>query len=60
MMLAAEWAKLGKLQTLRRSLLILHGGVVLPLALTTLQCDLFSCHITSLATRCLCAPFTNV
>src|SRR5579859_4787732 len=45
MVLAAEWAVLFKLQPLRHGLLVLHAGVVLPLALGALQCDLFPRHV---------------
>jgi hypothetical protein len=45
MMLAAERTELFHLETLSRRLLILHAGVVLPLALGALKCNLFARHI---------------
>jgi uncharacterized membrane protein (DUF441 family) len=45
MVLAAERAEFFNLQPLRHGLLILHAGVVLPLALGALQCDLFPRHV---------------
>src|SRR5229473_1414362 len=45
MVLAAERAELLNLQPLCHGLLVLHAGVVLPLALGALQSDLFPRHV---------------
>jgi hypothetical protein len=44
MVLAAEWAKFAEFQPLRHRLLVLHAGVIFPLTLGALQCDLFARH----------------
>ena len=45
MVLAAEGAMFLQFQPLRHRLLVLHAGVILPLTLSALQCDLFARHI---------------
>src|SRR5271168_5060704 len=47
--LTAERAELLQLNALRRSLLILGVGVVLPLALRALEGDDFSCHYSKIS-----------
>jgi hypothetical protein len=48
MVLAAERAKLFHLETLGGRLFILHAGVILPLTLGALKCNLFARHIDNL------------
>jgi hypothetical protein len=45
MVLAAEGAEFLHLEPLGGRLLILHAGVILPLALGALKCNLFARHI---------------